>query len=151
MLSKYQTFLHPLIDNRLMELKKEVEKIKAEKGDEYKKHRTTKLLAKVLNSIRVEVPKDPSAPIYRLGGTIKPYVHWRRVKKGIPDRYRLFFRYSNSQSVIVHAWLNDEFTLRKDGSKTDVYTVFKSMLLKGDVPDDVSGLLDAAKKHLDGK
>lgn len=144
---KYLTYLHPLIDNRLQELKAEVKKLKASQPDKYKQHRTTKLLAKAVNSIKIEVPKDPSDDKYRLGNTIKPYKHWRRVKKGLPDRFRLFFRYSDAPAVIVHAWLNDERTLRKAGSKTDVYTVFKAKLEKGDVPDSVDELVEAAKAH----
>jgi len=36
--------------------------------------------------------------------------------------------------VIVYVWINDEFTLRKAGSKTDAYAVFKSMLNAGNPP-----------------
>ena len=53
----------------------------------------------------------------------------------MPPRYRLFFRFaSNPSKVIVYVWFNDEDTLRKAGSKTDVYETFKRMLARGLVP-----------------
>lgn len=67
--------------------------------------------------------------------------HWRRVKRGLPQRYRLFFRFSSqSARIIVYAWLNDEATLRKAGAKTDVYAVFQRMLRRGEVPSDIKEL-----------
>lgn len=57
------------------------------------------------------------------------------MKKGVPDRYRLFFRFASKPiKLIVYVWFNDDDTLRKAGSKTDVYEVFKSMLSRGQVP-----------------
>ncbi|BDR35591.1 toxin YhaV [Photobacterium damselae subsp. damselae] len=141
--TEYQTYLHPIVDLRLKSLKQEVEALRVEDPVGYKSHPITKLLAKALHSIRVEVPKNPAAPEYQLGNTIKPYKHWRRVKKGLPNRYRLFFRYSSAPPVIVHAWMNDEHTLRKAGAKTDVYTVFRKMLLRQDIPDNMEQLIAA--------
>jgi toxin YhaV len=67
------------------------------------------------------------------------------VKKGMPDRYRLFFRFASSPvKVIVYVWFNDEDTLRKAGSKTDVYEAFKRMLARGQVPNDMGELLLAS-------
>jgi toxin YhaV len=43
--------------------------------------------------------------------------------------------------VIVYVWFNDEYTLRKVGSKTDVYAAFKRMLARGVVPSDIDALL----------
>jgi toxin YhaV len=69
------------------------------------------------------------------------------VKKGMPDRYRLFFRFaSNPVQLIVYVWFNDEDTLRKAGSKTDVYEVFKRMLMRGKVPTSINALLDESRK-----
>ena len=63
----------------------------------------------------------------------------------MPDRYRLFFRFaSNPVKVFVYVWFNDEDTLRKAGSKTDVYETFKRMLARGVVPGDVSALVREA-------
>ena len=72
----------------------------------------------------------------------RPVPPWRRVKKGMPDRYRLFFRFASKPvKLIVYVWFNDEDTLRKAGSKTDVYEVFKRMLSRGQVPGGVKELL----------
>ncbi len=66
----------------------------------------------------------------------------RRVKKGLPDRCRLFSRFASSPvKVIAHVWFTDEDWLRKAGSKTDVNEAFKRMLAKGVVPGDIDDLL----------
>ena len=60
----------------------------------------------------------------------------------MPDRYRLFFRFASKPiKLIVYVWFNDEGTLRKAGSKTVVYDVFKKMLSRGQVPASVADLL----------
>ena len=83
------------------------------------------MLASVYRALTQLVPANPDAPDFRLGKTLGPdNTHWRRVKKGTPDRYRLFFRFASNPvkvKVIVYVWFNDEDTLRKAGSKTDVY------------------------------
>ncbi len=74
-----------------------------------------------------------------------PPGNWRRVKKGLPQRYRLFFMFaSNPLAVVIYAWLNDEDTLRKEGSRTDVYEVFKRMLERGDVPSTINDLIEGS-------
>jgi len=40
----------------------------------------------------------------------------------------------------VYVWFNDEYTLRKAGSKTDVYEAFRRMLLRGEVPASIKDL-----------
>jgi toxin YhaV len=51
---------------------------------------------------------------------------------------------SNPLAVVIYAWLNDEDTLRKEGSRTDVYEVFKRMLERGEVPSTVDELIQAS-------
>ena len=43
--------------------------------------------------------------------------------------------------MIVYVWFNDEDTLRKAGSKTDVYETFKRMLARGVVPTSINALV----------
>ncbi|HET7159325.1 MAG TPA: type II toxin-antitoxin system YhaV family toxin, partial [Burkholderiales bacterium] len=75
------------------------------------------------------------------------YTNWRRVKKGLPERYRLFFRFaSRPVKLIVYVWFNDEDTLRKAGSRTDVYEVFKRMLMRGKVPESIPALLATSQE-----
>ncbi len=109
----------------------------------YKTHPKTRLLASVYRAVTALVPANPDAPDFRLGKTFgAANANWRRVKKGMPDRYRLFFRFaSNPLKVIAYVWFNDEDTLRKAGSKTDVYETFKRMLVRGVVPTDIHDLL----------
>ena len=86
------------------------------------------------------IPQDPSRAEYRQGKTLgTPYRHWRRARIG--RRLRLFFRYDSKAKVIVHAWMNDERTLRSSGSKADPYTVFAGMLAQGSPPRRL-GLVD---------
>lgn len=112
----------------------------------YKTHPKTKLLASVYKSITEVVPANPDAPEFRLGKTLgADNTNWRRVKKGMPNRYRLFYRFALSPiKVIVYVWFIDEDTLRKAGSKTDVYETFRRMLARGLVPSDMDTLLKKA-------
>ena len=112
----------------------------------YKTHPKTKLLGSVYKAITELVPANPDAPEFRLGKTLGANnAHWRRVKKGMPERYRMFFRFaSNPSQVIVYVWLNDEDSLRKAGAKTDVYASFQRMLARGVVPNSIEALLDEA-------
>jgi toxin YhaV len=128
--------------DRLAALKKEVERLRAKDPDGYRRHPTTVLLASVYQAITELVPANPDHAAFRVGHSLGPqYAHWRRVKRGLPARYRLFYRFSSKPvRVIVYAWLNDEATLRKAGAKTDVYAVFQRMLSRGEVPSDIDVL-----------
>ena len=130
----------------LDELEAVVSKLAADDPASYETHPKTKLLASVYRAITQLVPGNPDAPDFRLGKTLgADNTNWRRVKKGMPDRYRLFFRFASSPvKVIVYVWFNDEDTLRKAGSKTDVYEAFKRMLARGEVPGGIDDLLREA-------
>ncbi len=109
----------------------------------YKSHPKTRLLASLHKAITQTVPANPDHPDFRLGKALgSEYANWRRVKKGMPDRYRLFLRFaSRPAKIVVYVWFNDEDTLRKAGSKTDVYEAFRRMLARGEVPDGIEALL----------
>ena len=106
-------------------------------------HPKTRLLASIFKAITQTVPANPDHPDFRLGKSPgSGYANWRRVKKGMPGRYRIFFRFASKPvRLIVFAWFNDEDTLRKAGSKTDVYETFRRMLARGEVPDGIEILL----------
>jgi hypothetical protein len=55
----------------------------------------------------------------------------------------------NARTNCVDAWVNDERTLRKSGSKTDPYRVFRAMLEAGDPPSTMVQLLARAKEMKD--
>jgi toxin YhaV len=131
----------------LDELEAVVTKLAADDPAGYKTHPKAKLLASVYRAITQLVPANPDAPQFRLGKTLgSANTNWRRVKKGMPDRYRLFFRFASSPiKVIVYVWFNDEDTLRKADSKSDVYESFRRMLARGEVPGDIEDLLREAR------
>lgn len=132
----------------LDELEAEVTKLAKKDPRGYKAHPKTRLLASVYEVIAQRVPANPEDAQFRLGKTLGPAnQHWRRVKKGMPDRHRLFFRFASRPTrLIVHAWLNDEDTQRKAGSKTDVYAAFQRMLARGKVPGDIDALLKESRE-----
>ena len=145
----WQLFYFKVFKAALDELESAVTQLAQRDPSGYKTHPKTKLLASAYQAITKQVPANPDAPEFRLGKTLgtatTPNTHWRRVKKGLPDRYRLFFRFaSNPIKVIVYVWFNDEDTLRKADAKTDVYETFKRMLARGLVPNDISALLHEA-------
>src|SRR5579872_1623703 len=89
------------------------------------------------------IPADPASPEYRQGNTLGPeHRHWFRAK--FFARFRLFFRYDSRAKLIVYAWVNDESTLRKSGSKHDPYEVFRRMLKSGNPPNEWSALVKSA-------
>ena len=142
-ISGWQLFYFRLFREALDELEQTVADLARRDPAGYKSHPTTRLLASVYRIITELVPANPDHPDFRLGKTLgSEYANWRRVKKGMPDRYRLFFRFASQPiKLIVYTWFNDENTLRKAGAKTDVYTVFKRMLAKGQVPNSIQELL----------
>lgn len=142
----WSLYYYRVFKSALDELEAVVSKLATDDPKGYKSHPKTKLLASVYRVVTALVPANPDAPEFRLGKTLGPeHTNWRRVKKGLPDRYRLFFRFaSNPVKVIVYVWFNDESTLRKMGSKTDVYGTFKQMLVRGSVPSTIAELLREA-------
>lgn len=139
----WQLFYFKLFKAALDELEQAVAKLSRQDPCGYKSHPKTRLLASIYKAITQMVPANPDHPDFRLGKTLgAQYTNWRRVKQGMPDRYRLFFRFASKPiKLIVYVWFNDEDTLRKAGSKTDVYEVFKKMLSRGDVPPSIQHLV----------
>ena len=139
----WQLYYFKAFQAALDELEATVTKLATADPAGYKTHPKTKLLASVYRAITQQVPANPDATEFRLGKTLgAAATHWRRVKKGLPERYRLFFRFASSPiQIIIYVWFNDENTLRKAGAKTDVYETFKRMLAQGKVPGSIEELL----------
>lgn len=136
-------FQYPLFERQLQNLTEAVEQLSIAQPDSYKEHPKTKLLATIHRLITEAIPRNPNAPEFRQGGALGPdNRHWFRAK--FHQRYRLFFRFSSKDKVIVYVWVNDESTLRKAGARTDAYAVFKSMLEAGDPPRTLEALLKRA-------
>lgn len=136
----WRLFQYPLFERQLKNLTEAVKQLSIAQPHSYKEHPKTKLLATIHRLITETIPRNPNAPEFRQGGALGPdNRHWFRAK--FHQRYRLFFRFSSKDKVIVYVWVNDESTLRKAGATTDAYAVFKSMLEAGDPPRALEALL----------
>lgn len=137
-------YAHPFFIQRLSDLISAVHKVMQNDPHGFHHHPAYKFFDAVAKNITQNVPADPAHPCYRLGGTLgRRHQHWRRVKKHqLPDRYRLFFLFrTDAPKTIIYAWLNDESTVRREGSRSDVYVVFQKMLDSGRVPSGFPDLL----------
>jgi toxin YhaV len=131
---------YPLFRLQLDKLAAQVEALRAKDPVGYRDHAATKLLTTINRYTREVIPRDPNAAEFRQGNTLGvDNRHWFRAK--FHERYRLFYRFSSRDRVIVYAWVNDESTLRKAGARTDPYTVFRGMLEAGDPPDSLVELM----------
>ncbi len=144
----WRLYIHPLFDQQLQRLVEQVEALAAKDPIGFREQPAAKLMATVNRYIREIIPKDPTAAEFRQGNTLGPdNRHWFRAK--FHERFRLFFRFSSKEKVILYAWVNDEKTLRKSGSRTDPYRVFRAMLEAGDPPNTMEQLLTGAKELKD--
>jgi toxin YhaV len=138
-------YLHPLFRQQLEKLVAQVELLQTKDPLGYKDQPATKLLATINRYVREIIPREPNAAEFRQGNTLgADNRHWFRAK--FHERYRLFYRFSSKEKVIVYAWVNDSNTLRKAGSKTDPYTVFRAMLDSGNPPATMTELLAVSAK-----
>ncbi|EOP9424630.1 type II toxin-antitoxin system YhaV family toxin [Citrobacter braakii] len=142
----WRIYVHPCFKDVYDALVNEVEALKEKDPVGYQKKAQTKLLAVIHKVIETGITVDPTSPAYRQGTTLgNDNKDWSRAKFG-NGRYRLFFRYSTENKIIILAWMNDSDTLRTYGSKSDAYKVFEKMLKKGKPPRDWSDLLKESKK-----
>lgn len=103
-----------------------------------------KLLRRIVEIAFDEVPVEPGHKDYRQGKTLgRGRSHWFRAKFG-GGRFRLFFRFSSAEKIIIYAWVNDEDTLRTYGSQTDAYREFGRRLDAGRPPDSWKDLKEQA-------
>ena len=101
----------------------------------YQDSKPAKLLAAVIKLMDEDVPADPTDPKYRLGNSLgKGGVNWFRAK--FYQQFRLFFRYSTKEKIIIFAWVNDEDTKRAYESADDAYKIFEKMLTDGSPPNN---------------
>ena len=102
--------------------------------EEYRRHPDVKLLAAVQRAVTDIIPANPNAAEFRLRGDLG---NFRRLKKrGLPERYRLFYTYSSRAKAIILLYLNDANTLRAQGSSNDPYVVFNGLLARTDIGPD---------------
>lgn len=147
MSDSWDLFYFKVFDEQIIALTKEVVHLREIDPDNYKEHPKTKLLAKIIHAIRNRVLSNPLDPQFNLGKTLgKKFTHYKRIKEGMPDRYRAFFRFQSSDKSVIMIWMNNEFTLRKAGSKTDVYNVFLKMLENQEIPPKWKDLVGESKQ-----
>jgi toxin YhaV len=140
----WRVFVHPLFASQLEKLTLQVTTLASEDPQGYVSHPAAKLLATINHYIMEAIPRDPNSSEFRQGNTLGPgNRHWFRAK--FHGRYRLFYRFSSQDRVIIYVWINDETSLRKEGSKTDPYVRFKAMLETGDPPGSFADLLRASQ------
>ena len=114
----------------------------------YEAHPDVKAFVAVRRIVSDTVPTDPRHPDYRLTG---PLAKFRRVKgRGLPRRYRLFFVLSEEAKVIIVLYLNDDATLRKQGSSTDPYAVFRRLVERGEISGGFEAAYETWKRNMRG-
>lgn len=124
----------------------EVEELRNKDQDGYKSHPRTKLLASLHNAVFHEVPEDPLHKRYFLGKTLGQHnQHWKRVKKGLPQRHRAFFQRQTSMCNVVFAWCSLDGDIRKAGDLNDVYAVMKRLIDSGKIPSQYTALVEHSR------
>lgn len=137
---------HDGLIEQLKKLQTASERAQAQDPQGFESNANVKLFNALSRLILDIVPTDPNRDEYRQGNTMgTAFRHWRRAKIG--RRFRLFFRFDSKTKIIIYAWVNDETTLRSDGSKRDPYAVFEKMLQRGHPPDDWAALVLASKSQ----
>ncbi len=140
----WDLYAHPAFGDHFEELSDSVQTLKEKQPETYVEHPKAKLLKRILDLILSEIPRDPNAAEFQLGNTLgSAHRHWRRAK--FLGRFRLFYRFSSTHRAIIYAWVNDESTLRKAGSRSDAYTAFNKRLRDGNPPDTWDDLFRGAK------
>jgi len=137
---------HDCLIDQLQRLQAAAERARRQYPQGLESNANVRLFAALSRLILDAVPGDPNRDEYRQGNTIGPaFRHWRRAKIG--RRFRLFFRFDSKSRIIIFAWVNDEGSLRSEGSRTDPYAVFRRMLERGHPPDDWEALLSASRAN----
>ena len=136
----------PRFSERYAALRGEARRLKDQLSpQEYVGHPAVKLAGAVHRLITQIVPDNPNAPEFRLRGDLSTF---RRAKgHGLPQRYRLFWVFSEGNKTIIFLYLNDEETLRKEGARSDPYAVFARLVARGEIGADFAANLAAWQRH----
>jgi toxin YhaV len=142
----WQIFFYPLFSEQWVELRNRVRVLKNElPKEEFITHSDVKFLKALNIGIKEKIPQDPFASHFALQKPLQKYS--RLKKKGLPERYRLFFRAFKEQKIIIILWLGYP---RKEGDKKDCYQVFSKKVENGDFPESIDNLLaECELKHPD--
>lgn len=97
----WQIFFYPLFNTQWIELREKVKKLKDElPKEEFIKHPDAKLLKALNIGIKEKIAQDPFASYFLLQKPLQKY--GRLKKKGLPERYRLFFKVFKEQKIIIN-------------------------------------------------
>lgn len=141
-LKEWKIHFYPLFKEQYEELKENVIKLKANHPvDAIKSHPDVKLFQSLINIIENVIPENPLAQYFVLRENLRKYS--RVKKKGLPERYRLFFRVFPKERAIVILWLGYP---RKAGDKKDCYAVFAKMVANNRFPDNFADIVQEMKE-----
>lgn len=148
-MTPYQPFYHPLAKSQIRLLADSVRVLATKEPKSYKAHPTTKKFKKIWESHKV-CTQDPTSPDYLCTGALpKSLSHWRRIKKGMPDRYRFFFQFSSVEQKVIYVWFNGPKNIRREGHKSDVYKTFSTLVQRGEISNVFKELLSQSCKLSD--
>jgi toxin YhaV len=144
----WQRFYHKFFVEMLQEMHEAVERLKITNPNSYKKSTHAKIFESILATVDF-VGEDPTRREFLLGNTLgEKNRDWRRAKRLLPPRYRLFFKFFLQHNEIYYAWFNGARSLRHEGSKKDVYYIFRSMLDRGEMASDREALKDCSSESM---
>lgn len=140
----YKIYAHPAFTTALQALLADCLRDQTNHPKIWQQRAAFKRLRQVFELIGNKIPANPTDPSYRLGKTLGGgNTGWFRAKFG-NGRFRLFYRVSVSQKLIILGWLNDEDTKRTYGAPNDAYAVFAQRLADDNPPGDWEALRAAA-------
>jgi toxin YhaV len=137
-IKEWKILFHPVFNEQWLQLIERVEKIKSRLSQiDFVKHPQVKLFKALTVAIEEKIPQNPKSSDFALR---KPLNEYSRLKKmGLPNRYRLFFKVFEKETVIIILWLGFP---RKEGDKKDCYRVFRKMIEKGQFPKSLKDIFN---------
>ena len=134
----WDIYFHRLFEQQYAEIRSNVEKLQSKlEKEKLRLHPDVKLFQALVNLIYQTIPYNPFADYFVLKDSLKRYS--RVKKKGLPNRYRLFFKVFKKQKKLVILWLGYP---RKEGDKKDCYKVFSKMVNRGEFPLNIEQLIE---------
>jgi toxin YhaV len=136
----WEIYFHQGFAVQYAELVGQVGKLKASlPPKKFASHTTVKRFGHLVEILETVIPENPLAPYFALKDDLKAFS--RVKKKGLPDRYRLFFKVFPESKRIVILWLGYP---RKDGDKNNCYAVFAKRVKQGEYPEHFEDLVAAS-------
>jgi toxin YhaV len=121
----WRTFVHPIFEKQLDKLTRQVERLESRDPKGYAAHPATKILATINYYIREAIPRNPDGEEFRPASLPD---HWLRAK--FHGRYRLFYRISSEQRIVIYVWVRNEHD-----SRSGPFGLFRAMLKRGEPGD----------------